>query len=65
MFVEIGIRHENPTEDSDHCNTPVTRFTEKRWTIWKSNIRNNSAKAGGGIMNGISELNYFALVDLM
>ena len=63
VFVQMGKPRKNPIIDSEHCsNTPITRFTEKRWTFWNCDIRNNSAEEGGGISLGISEFKYFALL---
>ena len=56
---------ERKWNDCDHYNTHATRFSEKRWTIWNCDIRNNFATAGGGIVLAISEFHYLARVDFI
>ena len=56
---------ERKWNDSDHCNTPVTRFSEKRWTIWNCDIRNNHGATVGGIVLAFAEFNHFATVDFI
>ena len=38
LYIILGSNHNidpivNKWNDSDHCNTPITKFSEKRWTI--------------------------------
>ena len=51
--------------DCDHCNKPVIKFSEKLWTIWNCDIRNNFAPQGGGIDLTIYEFHYLAQVDFI
>ena len=50
---------------SEHCSIPVTKFSEKRWTIRNCNIRNNFATAGGGTVLAILWFNHLAQVDFI
>ena len=43
IYFQMGIawnmdHTERKWKDSEHCNTRVTRVSEKRWTIWNCNI---------------------------
>ena len=68
MYLQMGTalkmyHTERKWNDCDHCNT---KLSEKRWTIWNCNIRNNFGPiAGGGILIAILEFEYLVQVDFI
>ena len=52
-------------KDSERYNIHVKKLSEKRWTIWNCNIRNNFATIGGGIVLAVLEFDYLAQVDFI
>ena len=52
---------ERKLNDSEYCNTPTARMSEKRLTIWNCDIKNNfAADTGGGLVMTISGFDYLA-----